>query len=332
MKPKRVEAAGGWRRVSVNVLLFAFFLLLGDRLLHFGLGQWEARLARHDSRLELFQSPGALRDYDILVLGTSRTFEGVHPYYLSRGLKKTVFKEAYAGKGPRYNYFFYQEFKKRFPVPKLVIYGVDYFIYALTSNRMLQARLGISQEQRDRWLRPLLLLSDKARFDDLLLRTLALIEAECLGRRSGHDRDQAFMAAYVGSPARRQVVDSRPPRFPRFRFKRFPGKEGGFLQRLLEELRRDRVPVCLLILPDHIGTLETNLNQRMFRRELKRLSREFANAFLCDLGDPSVFPVERSDYFLNGGYGQSNSHLSKAGAALLNELLIQVLKTRLAGP
>jgi len=332
MNPVRSEAAGKRRRPGTDLLLFALFLLLGDRLVHFGLMRWEARLAQHDSRLDLFQGPGALPGYDILVLGTSRTFEGVHPYYLIHGLKKTVFKEAYVGKGPRYNYHFYREFKKRFPVPKLVIYGIDHFIYGVRSSRLLQARLGVRPEREGRGMRPLLLLSEKPRVDDVLLRTLALIESECLGRRSGHDRDQAFMASYVGSPARRQVVENRPLRFPRYRFRRFPGREGEFLKRLLQELRQDRVPICLLILPDHAGTLASNRGQGMFRKELKRLSREFTNAFVCDLGDPRVFPVGRSDYFLNGGYGQANSHLSRAGAALLNELLVRALKTRLAGP
>lgn len=139
------------------------------------------------------------------------------------------------------------------------------------------------------------------------------------------------MATYVGSSERRLLAENRPLRFSKVRFQKFPGKEGVFLKLLLEELQQDHVQVCLLILPDHIGTLKTNSNQRMFRKELQRLSREFRNVFVCDFGDPDLFPVEQSNYFLNGGYGQSNSHLSKSGAALLNELLIRELKKRLTG-
>ena len=62
--------------------------------------------------------------YDTLILGTSRTYEAVHPVYFSRRLKRNAYKEAYFGRSPRYNYYFYRFFKKVAGRPRIVIYGV----------------------------------------------------------------------------------------------------------------------------------------------------------------------------------------------------------------
>jgi len=330
MKDGLTGVPAGWRKIVSDLLIFSLFFLLADRLFFFGLRSLEARLSAYYARTGVFSKAERNRDYPILLLGTSRTFEGVHSLYLTKGLAKTVYKEAYAGKGPRYNYLFYREFKKHFPPPKLIIYGIDYFIYSLESNRLLIARLGVDLKQNEHLAKPLLLLSNKARFDDLLDRGLLFVEEKYFrGGSMGHGRDQAFMNRYVVISSLQSLMEDKPPRFVRAPFRKFPGREGVYLERLLEELQRDQVRVCLLILPDHIGTLKTNFNQRKFKKDVQRWARDFRNVFICDFCAPESFPLSKSEYFLNGGYGRANSHLSKAGASRLNALLIKELQKRM---
>ncbi len=80
------------------------------------------------------------KEYQVLILGTSRTFEGIHPAYIRDEFGIRAFKEAFVGKGPMYNYFFYQEYKKHMGIPRVVIYGVDYFQFNITSERRWMKR------------------------------------------------------------------------------------------------------------------------------------------------------------------------------------------------
>ena len=48
-----------------------------------------------------------------------------------------------------YNYFFYQEYKKHMGKPRVVIYGVDYFLFKITSERHWMRRFDEFQVAAD---------------------------------------------------------------------------------------------------------------------------------------------------------------------------------------
>ncbi len=90
-------------RVTTAVLVFIASLLVLDRAISTGLtrlGRWAEE--RSELRRTLEALPGKA-SYQVLVLGTSRTFEAVHPSQIERTLGVKAFKEASKGKGLRYS-------------------------------------------------------------------------------------------------------------------------------------------------------------------------------------------------------------------------------------
>jgi hypothetical protein len=96
------------------------------------------------------------------------------------------------------------------------------------------------------------------------------------------------------------------------RYRAYPGKEGPYLKRLLEEWGRDGVTVLLIIIPDYIGTYETNFKQQKSLKDLKRLTRDYPNVHIYNFNRSNAFPPEREEYFYNGGWGKSNCHRSRS--------------------
>jgi hypothetical protein len=125
-------------------------------------------------------------------------------------------------------------------------------------------------------------------------------------------------------------VAKRPDTYIRQFFFRFPGKEGHYLEKLLEEMDRDNVAVILVGLPDYYGTYKTNFERRDFILDLKRWERKYKNVFFYNYNRSFKFPLKKKDYFLDGAYGLTNSHLSKIGAQVFNKMLIQDVKKHYA--
>ncbi len=60
----------------------------------------------------------------MLILGTSCTYEGIHPKHIKKFANINALKYAYQGRGPKNSLAFYRMYKKYKGTPKYVIYGV----------------------------------------------------------------------------------------------------------------------------------------------------------------------------------------------------------------
>ncbi|MCK7517049.1 MAG: hypothetical protein MZV64_04665 [Ignavibacteriales bacterium] len=72
-----------------------------------------------------------------------------------------------------------------------------------------------------------------------------------------------------------------------------------------------------------------------FIADVRRLVRSCATCRVLDYAGPARFPIATASYFLDGGYGSTNSHLSQAGAALFHRLWlpdVQDVLARLGAP
>jgi len=74
--------------------------------------------------------------YDTLIIGSSRTKQGIHPWYLKNHLELNAYKNASAGQYLKYNYHFYKIYKKKYKIPEYLIYGFDYFVFNKKSSRL----------------------------------------------------------------------------------------------------------------------------------------------------------------------------------------------------
>jgi hypothetical protein len=124
----------------------------------------------------------------------------------------------------------------------------------------------------------------------------------------------------------KELVTEPPRRFRRQFFPSFPGKEGRYFMKLLAELERDGVTIVLVALPDYFGSFKTNFQRDKFIRHLKQLGWKFKNLYVYNYNRPKRFPLDNPDYFNDGGYGKTNSHLSQKGAKLFNEILVKDLR------
>jgi hypothetical protein len=287
----------------------------------YGKSDFEQRLGRYL----------AGRNPAVLVFGTSRTFEGIIPAHLESCLGKKIFKEAYWGKGPKYNYYFYRLYKKRAGVPKLVIYGVDYFIYNAESNIRWMSRFNLEEKAAgfDVLAGPLLLFKNKKHNDEFFNNLMTDLGRTAPAADSSGDEDLFDkINTHPGAPSpddNPRLRTERPPQFFKQRFPKPPGKEGDYFLRLLDELKADGVKVALVSLPDYIGSLRTNWQMPGFHRHLQDLSRRYENVTLLAYNTPRDFDLDKPELFLDGGYGKTNSHLSQRGAAVLGRKLCRDL-------
>lgn len=269
--------------------------------------------------------------YDTVVMGSSRTYRGIHPYYLYQYLDKKAFKIAGAKTRPKFNYHFYGLYKKFAGVPKLVIYGVDYFMFKHKTSdpffRQFMANTG-GKLFKDGLS---LLIANKTQIDEILNQILELYSA---GDRTVHARQNRrkkqeipdYIDPFVGYEKRKPIDTRKPPRFETFEYRPYPGEEGFWFLKLLKELNRDGVSVALVILPSFIGTYESDFQRDTFLADIRQLARPFSNIFVLNYNHPDAFPMDNAGYFQDGGYGKTNSHLSARGARILNEMLARDLK------
>jgi len=331
MSSSTSSSKGGARRAVQQLLAFVFFLFLLDRLLFLGVRRGETYFYRNFSSYSLQDKFAAIQnkdDYKLLILGTSRTFDGIHPFHIRERFGDRSFKEAFVGKGPMYNYFFYQEYRKAMGIPKVVIYGLDYFLFNITSERHWMKRFPAEQVD-SRYFKGgvSLLLANKPRIDEFsntLLNDLADDKANDANYLK--ERDSAQMESYRGVVSPGKIDPVEPPRFRKVRFFKYPGKEGVFFRRLLEQLQRDRVKVLLVSLPEYIGTYRTNHERDKFTRCFMKFQREFPNVRFLQYNRLKKFDLTNLSYFIDGGYGKTNSHLSSAGADAFSRLLLRDLQ------
>jgi hypothetical protein len=231
-----------------------------------------------------------------------------------------------------YNYYFYQEYKKHMGIPRVVIYGLDYFLYNVTSERHWMQRFSadvIEALYRDRGVS--MLLANKGKIDNFLITILNNLQ-----KNLGHDKnlqieqDVFLMENYLGVANTGELDTQEPPDYKRVFFFRYPGLEGVYFSRLMDELRRDNVIVLLVSLPEYIGTYWTNKSHRQYVRAFRFYQRKFNNVRFFNYNNINKFDIKNPEYFIDGGYGKTNSHLSRAGSKILNRMLLKDLRKYLS--
>lgn len=320
-----------YKKVIPDLLGFILMFLLFDRLWIAIIQHWESSFYKSLSPYSLndkFSQVKNKEEYKILILGTSRTLDGIHPFYFQKQLGIKAFKEAFIGKGPMYNYYFYQEYKKIMGIPRVVIYGVDYFIYFIISDRQWMQRFNEDVINAQYFRKGVfMLLTNKAHIDNFFNTFLNHLHGSLLKKPNIQvEQNHIFMENFLGHDSKGDIVTKEPSRYDKFIFYQYPGREGVYFSRLMEELHRDHVTVLLVSLPDYIGTYWTNQSHKEYLRAVRYYQRKYNNVHFLDYNHSKKFAIDNPDYFINGGYGKTNSHLSRAGAEVLNRLLLKDLR------
>ncbi len=337
-------------RVSLYALLFLAAFLAFDRSSFFCLRR---AAARYYASLRTTNAPLLTKDAifgkgdgDFLIFGTSRTRHALNQSTLSTLLDKRVIKESQAGRFPEFWCSFYQEFRKTYPRPKAALFGMDYFMFEKRTARVELARLGLgggadglNPKGRVNEASPFLsriswLFRMKPEIDDYLAEAMKLKQdspndeevlrdhprhkdLRHIKKPKGHPGNKTRKARLGRKKARgRQITKTmvtRPDRWEKRPYRPFPGVEGAYLEKLIALMVKDGMPVFLLIIPDYIGTNETNFEQDEFKADIRSLAARHKNVFILDFNRPDQFPLEDPAYFGDGAWGKSNCHLSSVG-------------------
>jgi hypothetical protein len=307
--------------------LFLLFVVLFDRSLYYLIFRMEEDFYSKNEFEQRFEKYMEGRSFSTLILGTSRAYEGIHPIYFDRLLGVKAFKETFRGKGPKYNYYFYKLYKKYAGVPKVVVYGIDYFVFNITSDLRWMARFNQEEakEKIDFFAAPLLLVKNKPKIDNFYNNIMIrLKEKKDPEADADSFKDIIDIQKYMGINKPDKKINTRiTPNYGRQPYPRYPGKEGKYFDKMLDEMIQDGVTIILVALPDYIGSYKTNYERGVFINHLKIQRRKSENVFIYNYNRPKRFPLSNTENFNDGGYGQTNSHLSRKGAELFCNLLIE---------
>ncbi|HSP06354.1 MAG TPA: hypothetical protein VLR94_04215, partial [Acidobacteriota bacterium] len=178
-----------------------------------------------------------------------------------------------------------------------------------------------------------LLLYNKKRLGELANDGLTEIDQRLGGRHlPTNDILPAQMDTYHGTHSEGDLPVIASTRYKRVPYTPYPGEEGKYLDALLQSLHRDRVKVFLVILPEFIGTYETNFERDKFTAEIARVASGYDDVQVLNYNSPDRFPLNKPRYFIDGGYGNMNSHLSNNGSRVFDFMLAADLKRILANP
>ena len=321
-----------WRRCASAVAVFAIALVLFDRLIYSAINGIEARIERSTAvrpKLAALPAPAA---YEWLILGTSRGYEALHPALIRRELGVRAFKEAYQGKGLRYQYEFYKLYRQMVGRPRVVVFALDYFMFETRSDPVQLRRLSLDDRPGEPagnspWR--LRLVSNRPQVEKTILRVVERVQTRFT---PGFDPDRRVedMEAYTGDPVSHVVERPAPAEFYQADYRPYPGSEGAYFDKLVREWAAEGTAVALVYPPDYIGTHKTNVGHEAFIADVRRLVRGCPTCSVLDYADPERFPIATAGYFLDGGYGNPNSHLSQAGAALFHRVWLPDVKDILA--
>jgi hypothetical protein len=323
------------KKYLFGLLIFIFFLFAFDRGIFYLIRTWESNhYKKQDFKKIFFQkrdfNKGFLNlpkgTYNTLIMGSSRTHRGIHPYYFFKQIKQKAFKIAKAKIRVKFNYYFYQEYKKYAGIPKLVIYGLDYFMFKLESHEFFMGAVADENTDEDRYNEGVLLLwSNKQRIDSFFNDFLEQLKSKSKSERVDLNTVNVI-DPFVGYDLTIPSKPRRPSRFKKYEYVPYPGQEGIYFTKLLKEWEKDGVQVILVFLPSFIGTYESNYQLDLFKKDIRELTAPYKNVFIYDYNQPDKFPLSNPAYFLDGGYGRTNSHLSKKGAKVFNRQLIRDIK------
>jgi hypothetical protein len=323
------------KKYLLGLLIFIFFLFAFDRGIFYLIRAGESSYYKKQNFKKIFYqkrdfNKGFLKlpkgTYNTLIMGSSRTHRGIHPYYFYKQIKQKAFKIARAKIRLKFNYYFYQEYKKYAGIPRVVIYGLDYFIFKFESHEFLMEAITDEKTVGDRYNQGILLLwCNKQRIDSFFNDLFEQLKNTF---NPGKSNPSAFKVIdpFVGYDNQSPLKLDKPSRFKKYEYIPYPGPEGIYFTKLLKELEKDGVQVILVFLPDFIGTYESNYQLDLFKKDIRQLTAPYKNIFIYDYNHPDKFPLSNPAYFLDGGYESTNSHLSKKGAKVFNRLLIRDIK------
>lgn len=302
-------------RLVRAVLIFVVALAAFDRALYWGIGELQAHVMRGVELPHMLAAVDGKADYQWLVLGTSRTYEAIHPAAIERAFGVKAFKSAGRGKGPRYQYEFYRLYAPMFGAPRVLLLGIDAFMFGIRSDdpylRDLDRASAHEASSSLLWP-PLRLAAHRREVASAVLRILERLQFELTP--DDPQLSVGLMQAYTGTVPVRPPAQAQPASYPTVPYDRFPGLEGEYFLKLIEACQSDGVTVVLIYPPDVIGTRRTHQDHDAFIEEIRGLVKNCAGCFVLDYGDDSRFPSADPRQFIDGGYGVTNSHLSKAGA------------------
>jgi hypothetical protein len=336
-----MNTPGQKRTISYYVLgslLFVLLLFVFDRGLFYLAHSLEKNLyKKKDLRHIFFQKRDFNKKfldlpkgtYNTLIMGSSRTHRGIHPFYIFKRLKQKAFKIAKAKIRLKFNYYFYKEYKKIAGVPEVVIYGLDYFMFKLESHpyfmQFVKDEPDSGSKEKNYANGLSLLINNKKKLDSLINSALEKWNTVFAPDSS---KGGAFnvIDPFTGYRQNKPIDTRRPGRFKRFQYEGYPGAEGVYFTKLLEEWQKDGVQVALVHLPDYMGSYESNHQLDTFKKEIRKLTAGYNNVSIYDYNHPQKFPLSTPGYFLDGGYGKTNSHLSLSGARVFHRRFLKELK------
>ena len=306
-----------------RMLLLMLFLILFDRLLFFIIKTANNRLNYATEFEKSLKTYTGEKAFQMLILGTSRTYEGITPAQIKNQLGIDSLKLAFQGCGPRKCLYLYKLYRKFKQAPKYVLYGIDYFIFRIISTDMWMPS-GPSEN-------PLcfksMLLNNKD-YIDQFINNLQI----SFNRNSGSMDPEALIERiqqHPGGPSNMDInLDKTKMKRKYNPITPFPGKEGRYFLELLKTLKTDRVKVLLVVIPSHYGTYKYNFSRRRLLRILRRFQSRFENIWLFNFNRPAKFSLHEVNYFMDGGWGRMNSHLSKMGAAHFSKLLCEEIERK----
>lgn len=320
-----------------TALLFFLFLAIFDRGFFYLLSQWEKGFykknhlqriffQRRDFNKHFLHLPKGT--YNTLIFGSSRTHRGIHPFHIHKDLGQSAFKIAKGKISIKFNYYFYFEYKKYAGTPDVVIYGLDYFMFKRESHPFfLKSISGEDIGSKKHGGGPLLLVSNKKRFDTLLNDALEQFNAPppvpeapapaaaAIDPFTGYDKG-----------GKDELVHQKSSNAKTFDYAPYPGMEGEFFLKLLDQLKKDGVQVVLVSLPDYIGTYESNREYGDFMKDIRELAARYSCVTVYDYNHPGRFDLSNRGYFLDGGWGKTNSHLSREGADAFHRMFLPELR------
>jgi hypothetical protein len=335
-----------WTTAAVSVLLFSGSFLAFDRLFFAAVRasarHYYASFGQDDYK---FRASFGKGDGDLLIFGTSRTYCGLGLQILSNQLKKRIILEAASGKSPEYFYYFYQRHRKSFPKPKIVLYGLDYFMFWRKAWPVHLARLGLGIRSKTMDLAsaanakpPLLgrisrLYSKKPDLDTFLVDLLQLERGpavENAAEKALVKNPNAIPPKGRGRPTGAYERTFKPKSWTTYTYYPFPGEEGAHLESLLTLLEQEGVPVFLLLIPDYVGTNESNIGRFKFRADVQALAARHRGVHVLDFNRKDRFNLNDPELFLDGGWGITNCHLSTKGRAIFTRQVTRAINRVLA--
>lgn len=331
------------KRAGLLVILAAALFLFFDRGLFFLLRETSFYFYQKSSLGKDYYGKTTFlkkNQFNTLILGSSRTKEGILPLHLFENLGLRAYNAGSPGRYPQFHYYFYLKFKQENGIPRIVIIGMDYFIFSKESN--------LNQLQIVKGETP----PDIQRIDHKNITNPAsqLLSKISLLFRSKKELDTFIMdiidftAMHVEKPNSRQIVPAgvssyqglfgrvpeesrvKPSQWETSPYSPFPGIEGNYLKMLLDELREDRVRVFLVGIPDYINIYATNIEHEAYAADIARLAQTYPRVIFINYNTPEHFSLSNPDFFVDGRYGERISHLSVFGAKNLNKKLCQDIK------